>query len=119
VIADKAKQLEQFVLGYAQGQAWARANRDEAAKIAVRWIPGMDAETLTLALRNLPLDVRLSKNTVDGFRQYSIPLLVSQKRVPQPFDPAPAIDNRFVAAAMRADPGAFADLKEIPQAQRL
>ena len=33
-IAEKGKQLEAFVLGYAQGQAWARANRAEAAKIA-------------------------------------------------------------------------------------
>ena len=36
----------------------------------------MDAETLTLALKSLPLDVRLSKNTLDGFKTYSIPLLV-------------------------------------------
>ena len=118
-IAEKAKQLELFILGYAQGGVWVRANRDEAAKLSTRWIPGMDAETLTLALKNLPLDVRLSKNTVEGFRQYSIPLLVSQKRVPQTFDPAPSVDNRFVAAAMKADPAAFADLKEIPPAQRL
>lgn len=118
-IAEKSKQLEAFILGYAQGQAWARANRDEAARISTRWIPGMDAETLTLALKSLPLDVRLSKNTVEGFRQYSIPLLVSQKRVPQAFDPATAVDNRFVAAAMKSDPSAFADLKEIPAAQRL
>ena len=77
-----SKALEKFVLGYAQGQAWARANRDEAAKISTRWIPGMDAETLTLALKSLPLDVRMSKNTLDGFKTYSIPLLVSQKRIP-------------------------------------
>ena len=119
VIADKPKQLEQFILAYAQGQNWARNNREEAAKISTRWIPGMDAETLTLALKSLPLDVRLSKNTIDGFKSYSIPLLVSQKRIPQAFDPAPAVDNRFVAAAMKADPSAFADLKEIPAAQRL
>ena len=79
----------------------------------------MDAETLNLALKSLPLDVRLSKNTLEGFRQYSIPLLVSQKRIPQAFDPAPAVDNEFVAAAMKADPSAFADLKEVPAAQRL
>ena len=79
----------------------------------------MDAETLTLALKSLPLDVRLSKNTLDGFSQYSIPLLVSQKRVPQAFDPAPSVDNRFAAAAQKTDPTAFADLKEIPAAQRL
>jgi len=119
VIADKPKQLEQFILAYAQGQNWARNNREEAAKISTRWIPGMDAETLTLALKSLPLDVRLSKNTVEGFSQYSIPLLVSQKRIPKEFDPAIAVDNRFVAAAMKADPSAFADLKEIPAAKRL
>ena len=118
-IADKPKALEAFVLAYAQAQAWTRANRDEAAKIAVRWIPGMDAETLTLALKTLPLDVRMSKNTVDGFKTYSIPLLVSQKRIPQAFDPATAIDNRFVAAAMKADPSAFADVKPIPADKQL
>ena len=118
-IAEKSKLLEQFILGYAQAQAWTRANREESAKISTRWIPGMDAETLNLALKSLPLDVRLSKNTIEGFRQYSIPLLVSQKRIPQAFDPAPSIDNRFVAAAAKADPTWFADLKEVPAAQRL
>jgi sulfonate transport system substrate-binding protein len=119
VIAEKPKALEQFIQGYAQAQAWTRAHRDEAAKISTRWIPGMDAETLVLALKTLPLDVRLSKNTVEGFRQHAIPLLVSQKRIPQAFDPASAVDNRFVAAAMKSDPAAFADLKELPPDQRL
>ena len=119
VITDKAKALELFILGYAQSQAWARANRTEAAKISTRWIPGMDAETLTLALKTLPLDVRLSKNTVEGFAQYSIPLLVREKRIPKAFDPALSIDNRFVAAAQKADPAAFSDLKEIPADKRL
>ena len=119
VIKDKAQALNAFILGYAQAQAWARGHRDEAAKIATRWIPGMDADTLILAFKTLPLDVRLSKNTVEGFKEYAIPLLVSQKRVPQAFDPAPSVDNQFVAAAMKADPSAFADLKEIPADKRL
>jgi sulfonate transport system substrate-binding protein len=119
VIAEKAKTLEAFIQCYADAQAWTRANRAEAAKISTRWIPGMDADILTLALKNLPLDVRLSKNTVEGFRQYSIPLLVRDKRVAQAFDPAPAIDSRFISAVMKSDPAAFADLKEIPPAQRL
>jgi ABC-type nitrate/sulfonate/bicarbonate transport system substrate-binding protein len=119
VIADKPKALEAFILGYARSQAWTRGHRDEAAKISTRWIPGMDADTLTLALKTLPLDVRLSKNTVDGFSQHAIPLLLSQKRIPQAFDPAAAMDNRFVAAAMKSDPSAFTDLTEIPAAQRL
>ncbi|HSV21026.1 MAG TPA: ABC transporter substrate-binding protein [Casimicrobiaceae bacterium] len=119
VIADKPKALDAFILGYARAQAWTRAHRDEAAKISTRWIPGMDAETLTLALKTLPLDVRLSKNTLEGFGQYAIPLLVSQKRIPLAFDPAPAVDNRFVADAMKADPSAFADLPPIPADKRL
>lgn len=119
VISEKAPALEKFILGYAQAQAWTRAHRDEAAKISTRWIPGMDADTLVLALKSLPLDVRLSKNTVDGFREHAIPLLVSQKRIPQAFDPAPAVDNRFVAAAMKADPSAFADLTALPADKRL
>lgn len=118
-IKDKSKALALFIQGYAEAQAWTRAHRDEAAKISTRWIPGMDEDTLTLALKTLPLDVRLSKNTIDGFRDYSIPLLVRDKRIPKEFDPAPAVDNEFVAAAMKADPSAFADLKEIPADKRL
>jgi sulfonate transport system substrate-binding protein len=118
-IKEKSKALASFILGYAQAQAWTRAHRDEAAKISTRWIPGMDEATLTLALKNLPLDVRLSQNTIDGFRDYSIPLLVRDKRVAKAFDPAPAVDNEFVAAAMKADPAAFSDLKEIPAEKRL
>lgn len=119
VIASRPQDLEKFVQGYAAAQAWTRAHRDEAAQISTRWIPGMDKETLVLALKSLPLDVRLSKNTIEGFKEHAIPLLVSQKRVAQPFDPAPAVDNRFVAAAMKADPSAFADLKPIPADKRL
>jgi len=118
-IKEKSKALASFILGYAQAQAWTRAHREEAAKISTRWIPGMDEATLTLALKNLPLDVRLSQNTIDGFRDYSIPLLVRDKRVAKAFDPAPAVDNEFVAAAMKADPAAFSDLREIPAAKRL
>ena len=73
-IADKAKAARaRSSSAMRKAQAWARANRDEAAKISTRWIPGMDAETLTLALKSLPLDVRLSKNTLDGFKTYSHP----------------------------------------------
>jgi NitT/TauT family transport system substrate-binding protein/sulfonate transport system substrate-binding protein len=118
-IAAKAPELQKFILGYAQAQAWTRSHRDEAAKISTRWIPGLDEETLKLALKNLPLDVRLSKNTIEGFKEYSIPLLVQDKRIPQAFDPAPSVDNEFVAAAMKADPSAFADLKPIQADKRL
>jgi ABC-type nitrate/sulfonate/bicarbonate transport system substrate-binding protein len=118
-IKDKPKELASFILGYAQAQAWTRAHRDEAAKISTRWIPGMDEATLTLALKNLPLDVRLSQNTIDGFRDYSIPLLVRDKRIPKAFDPASVVDNEFIAAAVKADAAAFSDLKEIPPAKRL
>jgi len=118
-IEEKGKQLEQFILGYAQAGVWTRANREEAAKISVRWIPGMDNETMSLSIRNIPMDVRMSKNTVEGFAQYSIPLLAREKRIPKEFDPAPVVDNRFVAAAMKADPAAFADLPAIQADKRL
>jgi ABC-type nitrate/sulfonate/bicarbonate transport system substrate-binding protein len=118
-IKDKSKELALFIQGYAQGQHWARLHRDEAAKISTRWIPGLDEETLKLAFKTLPIDVRLSRNTIDGFREYSIPLLVRDKRIPKAFDPAPAVDNEFVAKAMKTDPDAFSDLKPIPADKRL
>jgi ABC-type nitrate/sulfonate/bicarbonate transport system substrate-binding protein len=118
-IQDKPKELALFIQGYAQAQHWARLHRDEAATISTRWIPGLDEATLELAFKTLPVDVRLSKNTIDGFREYSIPLLVRDKRIPKAFDPAPAVDNEFVAKAMKADPEAFSDLKPIPADKQL
>lgn len=118
-IADKPKELRLFIQGYAQGQHWARQHRDEAAVIATRWIPGLDEATLKLAFKTLPIDVRLSKNTIEGFSEYSIPLLLRDKRIPKAFDPAPSVDNQFVAAAMKADPGAFSDLKPIQPDKQL
>ena len=118
-IKDKPKELALFIQGYAEAQHWARLHRDEAASIATRWIPGLDEATLKLAFKTLPLDVRLSKNTIEGFRDYSIPLLVRDKRIPKAFDPAPAVDNEFVAKAEKADPEAFSDLKPIQPDKRL
>ena len=118
-IKSKSKELALFIQGYAQAQHWARLHRDEAATISTRWIPGLDEATLKLAFKTLPVDVRLSKNTIDGFREYSIPLLVRDKRIPKAFDPAPAVDNEFVAKAMKADPEAFSDLKPIPADKQL
>jgi ABC-type nitrate/sulfonate/bicarbonate transport system substrate-binding protein len=118
-IKDKPKELALFIQGYAEGQHWARLHRDEAATIATRWIPGLDEATLKLAFKTLPIDVRLSKNTIEGFKEYSIPLLLRDKRIPKAFDPAPAVDNQFVAKAEKADPEAFSDLKPIPADKRL
>ena len=118
-IQDKPKELALFIQGYAQAQHWARLHRDEAAVISTRWIPGLDEATLKLAFKTLPIDVRLSENTIEGFREYSIPLLVRDKRIPKAFDPAPAVDNAFVAKAMKADPDAFSDLKPIQADKRL
>ena len=55
----------------------------------------MDTETLTLALKSLPLDVRLSKNTVEGFKRVLRSRCCCRRSAfPQAFDPAPSIDNR-------------------------
>ncbi|HXR55521.1 MAG TPA: ABC transporter substrate-binding protein [Casimicrobiaceae bacterium] len=118
-IKNQSNELALFIQGYAQAQHWARLHRDEAATISTRWIPGLDEATLKLAFKTLPVDVRLSKNTIEGFRDYSIPLLVRDKRIAKAFDPAPAVDNEFVAKAMKADPEAFSDLKPIPADKQL
>jgi hypothetical protein len=60
----------------------------QAAKISTRWIRAWTRKRCACA-EGLPLDVRLSKNTLDGFRR-AHPLLVAQKRIPAAFDPAPA-----------------------------
>jgi len=115
----KSEPLTRFLVAYAEAGQWIRAHRAEAAQVAAKWLPGNDVQVLTESLRYIPQDLRLSKNTIDGYRTLSIPLMISDGRVKEPFDPSKFIDARFYLAAEKQAPQYFSDLKPIPEGRRI
>jgi sulfonate transport system substrate-binding protein len=115
----RAEMLTRFLVAYAEAGQWIRNHRAEAAQVTMRWIPGVDADVLAESLRYIPQDLRLSKNTLDSYRNLSIPLMISDGRIKEAFDPAKFVDARFYLAAEKQAPQFFNDLKPIPGNRRI
>lgn len=113
-IAGKSEELKRFMVAFAEAQQWVRNNRDEAAEINMRWIQGVDIDTMKLALSTASLDSRISKHTAAMYQAKSIPFLMGLGRVEALFDPSDAIDTSFMKAAMESNPEVFSDLPAIP-----
>ena len=118
-IADNSEVLNRFMSAFAEAQQWVRNNRDEAAEINMRWIQGVDLDTMKLALSTAALDPRISTYTADMYQEKTMPFLVSLGRIDEVFDPSDAINTSFLNNAMETNPEAFADLKEIPEDIRI
>ncbi len=114
VIADQEETLMRFTAAFAEAQAWVRANTDAAAEINMRWIQGVELETMALALGSVSLDPRISNYTAEMYQAKTLPFLMGLGRIDEAFDPSGAIDTRFLAAAEESNPDAFADLEVIP-----
>lgn len=119
VIADKSETLTRFMLAFAEAQQWVRQNFDAAAEINMRWIPGIDEETMKLAIRRSNYDHRMSRYTPEMYTKKTIPLLLSQGKLKGEFDPMSAIDPQFYLAAEKEAPAYYEDLPPIPAELRL
>ncbi len=118
IVAENPETLKRFMAAFAESQAWMRANLDAAAEINMRWIQGVDLETMKLAMGSVSLDSRISKYTAEMYHAKTIPFLMGLGRIDENFDPSGSINTRFIAAAEAGNPGAFADLKPIPADRR-
>ena len=105
--------LRRFVLAFAESQQWMRQNIDGAAEIGMRWIPGVELDVLSAAMRNSGYDMRLSKNTITGYNTVSIPALVADGRI-KTIDIKDFIDPQFYRNAVKTAPQYFSDLPPIP-----
>jgi NitT/TauT family transport system substrate-binding protein/sulfonate transport system substrate-binding protein len=113
-VANKAEVLKRFIVAYAEAQQWVRQNYDAAAEINMRWIPGVELDVMKVAIRRSAYDMRLSKLTVQGFNQNTMPLLVNDKRLEKAFDAATVVDPQFTKHAEKTAPQFFSDLPRIP-----
>lgn len=119
VIAEKPEGLQRFMDAFAEAQQWVRENTDEAAEINMRWIQGVDIDTMKLSLGSASLDSRMSKYTVDMYRAKSIPGLIALEKIDGEFDPAPAVDPEFIVNTMKNHPEYFSDLAPIQESLKL
>jgi ABC-type nitrate/sulfonate/bicarbonate transport system substrate-binding protein len=82
---------------------------DEIGAIGARYIPGMDADLIKRSHKYWVYDMRLGKNSMKAFNE-AVQVLIAQKKMKQPFDPAKYYDTSFIDRAMKEHPEWFDDL---------
>ena len=118
-IATKAEALRRFMVAFAESEQWLREHFDEAAEINIRWVTGVDLDVMKTAIRRSHYDLRLSRNTIDGYDKKAIPMLLADKRMAKPVSAASVIDPQFYLYAERTAPQFFSDLPPIPKDRHL
>ena len=105
------------------GDGWMRVtegtNSDAAAEINMRWIQGIDLDVMKISIRRSNYDLRVTKNTLDGYNNKTIPALLADKRMAKKIDAATIIDAQFYKHVESTAPQFFSDLKPIPADRRL
>jgi len=98
-----------------EGDKWMRANPNEAAKIATRWIPGLKQEIAEAAMQfNVQqTDRRLSANNYRALFNAE-DRLHRLNFIKDTFDVNKHIDPRFILQVMEKNPELFSDLPPIP-----
>jgi sulfonate transport system substrate-binding protein len=117
--AGKAEELRRFTLAFAEAHQWLRQNFDAAAEINMRWIQGVDLDVMKIAIRRSQYDMRLSKNTIDGYDQKTIPALVNDKRMAKTIPATSIVDPQFYLNVEKVAPQFFSDLKPIPADRKM
>ncbi|MEK6709288.1 MAG: ABC transporter substrate-binding protein [Nitrospinota bacterium] len=104
-------QTQAFVDAMAEAAFFVREpkNLDAVAAIAARYIPGMDPGIIKRTHKHWTYDVRIGENTHKAFSR-SARLLVSQKKMQAPYDPAKYYDFSFIRRTLERHPEWFKDL---------
>ncbi len=118
-IEQKAETLRRFMVAFAEAEQWLRTHFDEAAEINMRWVTGTDADIMKTAIRRSNYDLRLSRNTIDGYDRKAIPMLVGDKRMAKSIPAQSVVDPQFYLYAERTAPQLFSDLPPIPADRHL
>ncbi len=118
-IAGKAEHLRRFMVAFAEAHQILRQNHDAAAEINMRWIQGIDLDVMKISIRRSNYDLRVTKNTLDGYNNKTIPALLADKRMAKKLDAATIVDPQFYKHVETSAPQFFSDLKPIPADRRL
>ena len=113
-IAKNEEATQKLVDAIAEGAAYVRdpANKAEVAEIGARFV-NMSKEEAMTALPNWEYDPRIGPNTFATFNT-AVEMLIDQKKMKKPFDPAKYIETKFIESTVQRHPEWFADLPKAP-----
>jgi ABC-type nitrate/sulfonate/bicarbonate transport system substrate-binding protein len=113
LIDTKPEVVERYVIGVAEASQYTRQHLDEAAEIATRWAPGLDAAVAKQAIRHMTFDPRITRHTVAAWEE-NVRILMEQKKLRTALPWQQGIEPRFIEKVMKSHPQLFADLKPAP-----
>lgn len=119
IIDEQPEALRRYLAAFAEAQQWVRNNKDQAADIAARWLPGTERDIIRAVLENAPLDMRLSKNLYVGLDEKTIPTLLDLGKIKRKVVARDIVDPQFEVELEGQKPELFSDLPPIPEDQRL
>lgn len=108
--------VERFLTARAQADQWMRENPSEAAQVAVRWLPGTDADVAEQAMEfNIrQLDPRLSACNYTALHQGQ-ELLNEVGAIDGTFDVNDHFQPEYIVSVMDQFAEYFEDLPEVPE----
>ena len=113
-VIDKSPELvERYVVALAEASQYTRQHRDEAAEIATRWAPGLDAPVAREAIKHMTFDPRITPHTVAAWEE-NVRILVEQKKLRSALPWQQGIELRFIEKVAKSHPQLFTDLKPVP-----
>ena len=104
--------IKRLVVAMSEANRWVRRNPEETARIAARWIAGLDAEVARKALPLMSFDGRISKRTAKGIEE-TLKFLVAEKRLDQMLEVSKLLEPGLMTEVMREYPDLFSDLKPV------
>jgi NitT/TauT family transport system substrate-binding protein/sulfonate transport system substrate-binding protein len=119
ILENRRDELKRYLAAFAEAQQWVRNNKDEAADIGARWLPGTDRDVIRAVLEDAPLDMRLSKHVYSGLDEKTIATLLAQDKIKREVAAADIVAPDLVVELQKEHPELFADLPEIPEDLRL
>ncbi len=106
------KRTQAFVDAMAEAAHYLRnpKNVNEVAEIGSRYVRGMDAALVKRTIKHVIYDARIGGGTALAFKA-SVKLLIAQKKMKRPYDPAKYLDTSFIDSTIKRHPEWFADMK--------
>ena len=118
IIAEQPEELKKYLAAFAEAQQWVRNNKEEAADITARWLPGTERDVILAVLQDAPLDSRLSKNIYSGLDDKTIATLLEQGKIKSKIEAKDIVAPQFQVELQNEHPELYSDLPEIPEAVR-
>lgn len=113
VMEKQSDMVYRYVVGLAEASQYTRQHLDEAAEIATRWVPGLEAAIARTAIRNMRYDPRITKYSLESWDE-NVRVLVEQKKLRHALPWSDGIELKFIERAEKEYQQFFSDLKPVP-----